>query len=133
MTWNKLTSTACPLKLNGNMPAELVQLPNFILAMTSQKLEIMLGIVETLIVRLILLGRRNLIIGAFMICMGMFGNGFRTSGTINTTKLLLLMVVLGEMKITSPMLSGAVAGTTTLMAVGQRLATRASLVIVPTT
>ncbi|WP_332881526.1 formylglycine-generating enzyme family protein [Methanosarcina horonobensis] len=42
--------------------------------------------------------KKNLIHGVFMICMGMSGNGYRTSGMI-TIMVLLPMVALGKMEI----------------------------------
>jgi hypothetical protein len=118
MKWRALTSTACPLKLNGNMLAELVQLLDSVLVMTNKSLETMLGIEVTPVVRLILLVRRKKTPGVFTICTVMSGSGFRIIG-MKITKVLLLMVVHGKMKIASSVCLGVVAGIVLLLAVGR--------------
>lgn len=58
----------------------------------------MRGTVRTQVMKLIQLARRNLTLGNFMICKGIYGNGFKTSGMI-IMKVLLLMVMLGKMEV----------------------------------
>lgn len=73
-------------KLNGSMPPEPVQRPGTALEMMPERWGAMRGTEKiSRMVRRIRLGKRNRMPGACMICMEMFGNGYRIGTTPGTT------------------------------------------------